>query len=111
MSSVSDTVYVLRASRIFRFTLTSRCAMVAVGTSNARARECREGGGRQRVHCGRDGLLCRVLGHIEVADDTNQNSNDASPIGAIQCMDGPDGIRWHITLLLACVEAPSVGPW
>src|SRR5213593_1397272 len=37
MSVVSGTVYGMRASRILPFARTSRCAMVAVGTRNARA--------------------------------------------------------------------------
>src|SRR5439155_5639088 len=37
MSVVSGTAYGMRASRILPFARTSRCAMVAVGTRNARA--------------------------------------------------------------------------
>ncbi len=37
MAVVSGTVYGMRASRILDFARTSRCAIVAVGTRNARA--------------------------------------------------------------------------
>src|SRR5437867_3809175 len=106
MSFMSGTAYGMPASRILPFARTSRCAIVAIGTRNARAiasvsrppgvRELGDAGGPPLVHRDRKGLLRRLFRDVEVPNEPDQGGDDPAPIGAIDRVDGGVCIRGHI---------------
>ena len=63
------------------------------------ARELGNAGGRPLIDRGRERLLGRLFGHVEVADQPDQRGDDPAPVGAIDHLHGGIGVRGHAGIL------------
>ena len=53
----------------------------------------RDARGAPLIDRGCKGFLRRLLGHFEVAHQTNQGRHDPAPVGAVDRLDGFIGVR------------------